>query len=187
MAPVSLGIPTDSTPFSSCANNLILIGLPGSGKSTIGARLARYYKRSFLDTDRLIEDFAGKPLQQIVDKEGAVQLRAIEAKIVSGLEVGETIIATGGSVVYSETTMRHLQSIGLLLYLRARSETIYERIGDYRQRGIARLPGQSIASVINERLPLYECYANVVVDVDGLTETEVTNACVAKIKSYRAY
>lgn len=167
-------------------SNLVLLGLPGAGKSTIGARLARYFKRPFLDTDRLIEDFTGRSLQQIVDAEGAVQLRAIEAQIVSGLEVQETVIATGGSVVYSETTMRHLESQGLLLYLRARSETIYERIGDYSQRGIARLPGQSIASVIEERLPLYERYANVVVDVDGLSETAVMHACVAMIESHGA-
>lgn len=167
-------------------SNLILLGLPGSGKSTIGARLAQHFKRPFLDTDRLIEDFTGKSLQQIVDTEGAAQLRAIEAQIVSGLEVRESIIATGGSVVYSEMTMHHLESLGLLLYLRARSETIYQRIGDYSQRGIARLPGQSIASVIEERLPLYARYANVVVDVDGLDEAEVMNTCVAMIESYGA-
>lgn len=164
-------------------SNLVLLGLPGSGKSTIGARLARHFDRPFLDTDRLIEDFTGRSLQLIVDTEGALQLRAIEAEIVAGLMVRDTVIATGGSVVYSETTMRHLESLGLLVYLRAREATIIERIGDYSQRGIARLPGQSIASVIEERLPLYERYANLVVDVDGLSESQVMAACVSMIES----
>ncbi|MBU3656553.1 MAG: shikimate kinase [Rhodocyclaceae bacterium] len=169
--------------LSESRSNLVLLGLPGSGKSTIGARLAQYFDRPFLDTDRLIEGFTGRSLQQIVDTDGALQLRAIEAQIVAGLMVFDTVIATGGSVIYSDVTMRHLQSLGLLVYLRAREETILERIGDYSQRGIARLPGQSIASVIEERLPLYERYANVVVDVDGLTEPQVMAACVAVVES----
>jgi shikimate kinase len=178
MAPVSLGIPTDSTPFSSYANNLILIGLPGSGKSTIGVQVADSVGYHFIDTDRLIEEASGRFLQQIVDSDGAHRLRAIEAEIVSELAVRDTVIATGGSVVYYESTMRHLQSLGPIIYLRARDETILERIGDYSQRGIARMPGQSIQSVIAERLPLYARFADVVIDVDGLSESAVTAACI---------
>lgn len=168
--------PVTSTPDS--RSNIVLMGLPGSGKSTIGARLARHLDLALLDTDRLIEAATGRSLQQIVDSDGALELRAIESRIVAGLQVHDSVIATGGSVVYSESSMQHLQSLGALLYLRAREATIIERIGDYSQRGIARLPGQSIASVIEERLPLYERYADLVIDVDDLTETAVMNACL---------
>ena len=159
------------------------MGLPGSGKSTIGAQLAGYFECPFLDTDRLIENVTGRLLQQIVDTDGALQLRAIEAQVVGALQVRESIIATGGSVVYSATTMQHLGMLGQRVYLRAREATILERIGDYSQRGIARMPGQSIASVIEERLPLYERYADVVIDVDDLSESRVLAACVAIIES----
>ncbi len=169
--------------MSPVPSNLIFVGLPGSGKSTIGAQVAQLVDYRFLDTDRLIEEATGRLLQQIVDSDGAQRLRAIEAEVVSALEVNDTVIATGGSVVYHESTMHHLQSLGPIIYLRASEETILERIGDYSQRGIARLPGQSIASVIEERLPLYERYANVVVDVDGLTEQQVMAACVAVVES----
>ena len=162
-------------------SNIILLGLPGAGKSTVGARLAQHLNRPFLDTDRLIEAHTGCLLQQIVDTEGALQLRAIEAQIVAGLMVRDAVIATGGSVVYSDPAMRHLAAIGRLVYLRAREATIYERIGDYSQRGIARLPGQSIASVIEERLPLYAHHAEIVIDVDDLDEAAVVKACLAAL------
>ena len=171
--------------MSPVSSNLILVGLPGSGKSTIGAQVAQMVGYGFLDTDRLIEKATGRMLQQIVDTDGAQRLRAIEAEVVSALEVNDTVIATGGSVVYHESTMRHLQSLGPIIYLRANEDTILERIGDYSQRGIARMPGQSIRSVIEERLPLYARFADVVIDVDGLSESAVAAACIATLDTPR--
>lgn len=161
--------------------NLVLIGLPGCGKSTMGERLAQCLGWPFIDTDRVVEALAGMTLQQIMDRQGVEQLRTLEARAVCGLNANASVIATGGSVVYSDSAMQHLASNGLLVYLRAREETIRERLGDYAARGIVRLPGQSLSSVIQERMPLYEHYADRVIDVDGLTVSEVSDACLSLI------
>ncbi len=156
--------------------NLVLIGLPGVGKSTVGALLSKSYGCQCIDTDQLIEQAAGANLQQVLEQRGVTVLRELESEVVSRVQAAGCIIATGGSVVYSDQAMRHLSEIGFILYLCARAATVLERMGDFAGRGIVRLPGQSIHSVIDERLPLYAHYADAVIDVDDLMPNQVVEA-----------
>ncbi|MBX2807531.1 MAG: shikimate kinase [Cellvibrionaceae bacterium] len=145
-------------------NNIILIGLPGSGKSTLGVRLAKHLTYHFIDTDILIQSQQGRTLQQIVDTEGYLTLRRAEEQALLSLDTQKTVIATGGSAVYSDKAMRHLKDLGKIVYLHASIETVTGRIDNEATRGIARPPDQTLAQVFVERLPLYQHYADITID-----------------------
>ena len=131
--------------------NLVLIGMPGSGKSTIGIILAKNTSRDFVDTDVVIQTHEHRSLQDILNKEGYMALREIEEKWVMTLDVQNSVIATGGSVVYSEKSMAHLSENGTIIFLDVSLETLKQRITDYDQRGIARRPDQSFEDLFEER------------------------------------
>ena len=142
-------------------DTVILIGLPGSGKSTLGVMLAKQLGFDFIDTDILIQANAGRTLQDILDSEGYLQLRAIEEHTLLTLTSNRAVISTGGSAVYSDKAMQHLKSLGTVVYLRVDIDIIQSRIHDEDSRGIARPPEQSLEDVLKERLPLYEKYADI--------------------------
>ncbi len=144
--------------------NIILIGMPGSGKSTIGVILAKLLSMSFIDTDVLIQAQEGRSLQDIVDKQGYLALRAIEEKVILGLVCNNHVIATGGSAVYSEQAMTHLKKNGVVVFLNVCLETIKERIHDIGTRGLAKRPDQSLDDLFAERSALYRKYADVTID-----------------------
>jgi shikimate kinase len=150
-------------------NNIVLIGMPASGKSTVGVILAKVLKRSFIDTDLIIQTKTDKTLVEIIENEGIDAFIAIENRIVSSLQVENSVIATGGSVIYGENAMLHLKSIGKVVYLCLDFEEISSRLKDIKSRGIVMKAGKSLYDVYIERTPLYEKYADVTVDLNNCT------------------
>lgn len=159
--------------------NIVLIGMPGSGKSTTGVVLAKQCGRAFIDTDVLIQTQQGRSLQEIVDKDGYLALRAIEERVLLALSVDNSVIATGGSAVYSEAAMAHLRSNGVIVFLDADRETLEARVRDFAKRGLAKRPDQTFSELYEERRPLYERYANVTVKCKGLAQEEVSARIVS--------
>ncbi len=145
-------------------SNIVLIGMPGSGKSKIGVILAKLTSRSFIDTDLLIQAAEGRSLQDIVDQEGYLALRAIEEKVLLGLDCCNHVIATGGSAVYSPTAMAHLKKDGVVVFLDVCLDTIKARVRDLTTRGLAKRPDQSIDDLFAERYVLYRKYADITID-----------------------
>lgn len=137
-----------------------LIGMAGVGKSTIGMALARELDWAFADSDHIIEALYGTRLQTVTDELGKEAFLDVEDGVVSSLRLQRTVIATGGSVVYRERCMRHLQALGPVVYLDAPLEIIEERIARNPQRGLAIAPGQSIADIFHEREGLYQRYCS---------------------------
>ena len=153
--------------------NVVLIGMPGAGKSTVGVLLAKRLGLAFLDTDLLIQERGGRRLQEILDGGGFRELRRLEEAVILGIDARGAVIATGGSAVYSGAAMAHLARGGTIVYLRAGLGLLEARIDDYDRRGIANPAGQSFAEIFVERAPLYERWANLTVDVGGKTPAEV--------------
>lgn len=149
------------------SGNIVLIGMPGAGKSTVGVVLAKRSARAFIDTDVLIQLDRKTSLQNIVDTQGHLALRAIEESILLELACEDTVIATGGSAVYSEAAMRHLRTIGTVVYLQLELPELERRVADFSARGLARRADQSFADLFAERRPLYERYADLRVDCAG--------------------
>lgn len=145
-------------------DNVILIGMSGAGKSTLGVLLAKALGKNFFDTDILIQQREGKLLQRLIDENGMAYFMEAEERIVSELEIHGTVIATGGSVVYSERTMQHLKRLGTVVYLRVDFEELESRLFNITTRGIVFRGKQDLRSVYEERLPLYEAYADLTLD-----------------------
>lgn len=143
-------------------HNVVLIGMPWSGKSTVGVLLAKALTRNFVDTDLVIQAAEARSLQDIINMDGVPALRAIEERRVLALACCDCVIATGGSVVYSDPAMRHLKSNGVCLYLQLPVEHIEKRAVHADSRGLIRAPGQTLRDLYAERIPLYERYADIV-------------------------
>ena len=157
------------------ATTISLIGMPGAGKSTIGVVLAKFSGLRFVDTDLNIQVQAGATLQQILDSKGYQYLRSLEKEVLLGIELDEAIIATGGSVVYSEVVMRQLTTAGPVVYLEADLATLQQRVATAPLRGIACAAGQEFADIFAERTPLYKRYADLIIDASaGTPETVAT-------------
>lgn len=154
-------------------SNIVLIGMPGSGKSTVGVILAKKTMRDFVDTDILIQKAVSRPLQDIVDSDGYLALREIEERVLLDLHVDNHVISTGGSAVYGDAAMRHLKSDGIVVFLDVTLDTLEARVPDFSTRGLAKRPDQSFAELFEERNTLYRKYADVAVKCDGLTVEDV--------------
>lgn len=163
--------------------NIVLIGMPGAGKSTVGVILAKETAREFVDTDLLIQSAEGRMLQEIVDTDGYLALREIEEKVLLGLSVRHTVVATGGSAVYSERAMAHLKAHGTVVFLEVELATLERRVKDYRTRGLAKRPDQSFTDLFAERSVLYRRYAEVAIRCDELTMEEVCERIIGKVGS----
>jgi len=164
-------------------SNLVLIGMPGSGKSTVGVILAKKTSRDFVDTDLLIQTSQGRPLQDIVDHDGYVSLRLIEERILLDLSVCNHVIATGGSAVYSDQAMAHLKADGLAIFLDVDLATLESRIPDFSTRGLAKRTDQSLSELFDERFRLYTKHAEVTIKCDKLTHEEVCARIIEEIGS----
>jgi shikimate kinase len=163
--------------------NLVLIGMPGAGKSTVGVILAKISGKSFIDTDLFIQQAENRLLQQIIDEDGIASFLAAEARAILNLQVDQAVIATGGSVVYSQAAMERLRKDGVIIYLQLPFGEVEKRIVNMASRGIAIDKDQPLLELYRERTPLYEKYADIRVDVaDCSVETAVnrTAAAVAK-------
>lgn len=147
--------------------NIVLIGMPGAGKSTIGVLLAKTLGMPFVDTDLVIQQREKRLLQQIIDRDGLKTFLALEEEAVLALELKGCIVATGGSVIYSARAVEHLKKDGVLVYLELALDEIERRIRNISSRGIAMGRGQGLGELYRERVPLYEKYADVTVDCSG--------------------
>lgn len=154
-------------------SNITLIGMPGAGKSTIGIILAKRLGLGFIDTDVLIQINRQKTLQQIMDETDHLNLRAIEETEILKLNIGNHIIATGGSAVYSEKGMAHLSRISQIIFLEVNFDEINRRIKNFETRGIAKNEDQSFEELFQERQVLYKKYADIVIDCNHLDQDDL--------------
>jgi shikimate kinase len=147
------------------AHNVVLIGMPGAGKSTLGVLLAKAIGYDFIDTDLVIQRQAGMRLGSYLASRGYQALRQLEAEVICALDHAGTVIATGGSAVYSQAAMQHLRANGRVVYLQCALDVLDQRIASMDERGIAAPSGQTLADVQAERIPLYEQFAEITVEV----------------------
>jgi shikimate kinase len=155
-------------------NNIILIGMPGVGKSSVGVILAKILGYRFLDCDLIIQEKEGKLLHEIIASEGLDGFIKVENKINASINCEKSIVATGGSAVYGEDAMAHFREIGIVVYLKCDYETIADRLGDLVARGVAMKEGQTLKDLYEERVPLYEKYADIIVDESGCSSVRET-------------
>lgn len=153
-------------------DNIILIGMPGCGKSTIGVVLAKVLGYHFIDADLLIQERENRLLSEILEEKGPEEFNRIENEVNASIEATRSVIATGGSVVYGKEAMAHLGAIGTIIYLRLPLEDIRNRLGDLAERGISMKEGQTLKDLYEERTPLYEQYADLTIDVQDLSVRE---------------
>ena len=166
-------------------SNLVLIGMPGSGKSTVGVILAKQTACGFVDTDLLIQEAERRPLQAIVDTDGYLALRDIEERILLGLRVRHHVVATGGSAVYSDRAMAHLKADGLVIFLDVDLALLEARIHDYSTRGLAKRPDQSLAELFAERVSLYTRYADIAIQCTaGMSQEAVCARIVQETRRF---
>lgn len=166
-------------------DNIILIGMPGCGKSTIGVILAKKLMYSFLDSDLVIQQRAGKRLYRILEEDGAEAFAKLENEVNASLDVTRTVVATGGSAVYWEESMNHLKSIGTVVYIMTDYEELKRRIGDFATRGIYLPEGMSFEELYRERTPLYERYADITVQSGNGPTWETVERIATAIDYYR--
>lgn len=166
--------------------SLILIGMPGAGKSTLGILLAKELRLDFLDTDVAIQVQENRGLQDILESEGYLALREVEEQVLLATECHQKVIATGGSAVYSQKGMEYLKSCGPIVYLEVPLTELRRRIHNYETRGIACRPGQSFEDLFEERQALYRQYADVTVNCDTLGPGEVIAEVVTCLKRLSA-
>lgn len=155
-------------------NNIVLIGMPGAGKSTVGVVLAKVVGHKFVDSDLVIQETYGKLLHELITEHGLDGFLEIENQVNAGLNTTKSIIATGGSVIYGKEAMEHLKEIGLVVYLKLSLESIADRLGDLQQRGVALKEGWGLKELYEERVPFYEKYADLIIDCEEKTIRKIT-------------
>lgn len=161
-------------------NNIILIGMPGAGKSTVGVVLAKKLGYAFVDADLVIQNREGKLLHELIAEHGVEDFWKLEESVGESMEAHRTVIATGGSAVYGPKAMTHYKQIGTVIYLSLPLPQIKERLGDLDERGVTLREGQDLDGLYEERVPLYEKYADDTVDCAGLSIREIVEK-IAKI------
>ena len=162
--------------------NIVLIGMPGAGKSTIGVLLAKSMLYSFVDTDLLIQNEHGKSLCDIIDSVGTDAFLKIENDVICGCEFKRSVIATGGSAVYGSEAMKKLKESSVFVYLNLPLSEIERRLGDIHTRGVAMKNGTTVAELYDERKPLYEKYADIDLHCLGLTAEQCVDKIIEMIK-----
>ena len=164
-------------------NNIVLIGMPGVGKSTLGVVLAKELGYEFVDADLLIQKREKRLLKEIIADEGVDGFLKIENDVNAEIQADKTVIATGGSVIYGAEAMEHLKEIGTVVYLKLDYETLDSRLGSLKGRGVVLKDGQNLKSLYDERIPLYEKYADIVVDEQGLDLEETLDSILKKLQN----
>ena len=163
-------------------SNITMIGMPSSGKSTIGVLLAKRLGFSFVDVVIVIQEKEGKLLKEIIADEGMDGFLEVEDRVNAELDVHRSVIAPGGSVIYGARAMEHLKEISEVVYLKMSYEEMERRIGNVVDRGVALKPGMTLRDLYNERVPYYERYADITIDEEGMTPGETVDALRAMIE-----
>ena len=158
--------------------NVILIGMPACGKSITGVVLAKTMRKSFIDTDLRIQEKEERPLQDIINESGNDYFRKVEEEVLCSVETSNSVISTGGSAIYYDTAMKHLKEQGTVVYLKVALETIEARLYNFKTRGVTMEKGATIASLYEERIPLYEKYADVIIEADGFEVEDTVEAII---------
>ena len=161
--------------------NIVLIGMPACGKSTIGVQLAKWLSMGFIDTDLLVQARAGGSMQGFQDANGMDAYQTLECDTVKSVICQNCVIATGGSAVYCDGAMKHLRNIAKIIFLNVPVEEIKQRIGDTSQRGVVIRPGMTLDDLYAERLPLYLEYADVVIDCAGKPQDQLLKEVLQRI------
>lgn len=164
-------------------NNIVLIGMPGVGKSTIGVILAKVLGYQFLDADLLIQEQEGKLLKDIIAQVGTEGFIEVENRVNASINCTKTIIATGGSVIYGQDAMEHLKEIGTIVYLKVSFPVLEKRLSDIKGRGVVLKEGQTLYDLYMERTPLYEKYADVQISEEGLNVEQTVDLLVNKLQN----
>jgi shikimate kinase len=162
-------------------DNIILIGMPGAGKSTVGVVLAKRLGYRFVDSDLVIQEKYGKLLHELISENGVEGFWKIENDVNVSLKLHKSVIATGGSAVYGREAMEHFRETGTVLYLKLPYEEVEERLGDLNARGVTLQPGQTLKALYEERIPLYEKYAHRVIDCSGKQIREIVRLAAAMV------
>ena len=165
-------------------DNITLIGMPGAGKSTIGIVLAKVLGYDFIDSDLLIQKEEGKLLWEIMRDCGNDGFNKIEEKVNSQIQTSHSVIATGGSVIYGPKAMEHLRDISTVVYLKVSCSVFERRLGDLTKRGVVFKPGQTLLDLYKERVPLYEKYAHITVNVGHKTVQHAVSAIEDALKTH---
>ncbi len=164
--------------------NIVLIGMPGVGKSTVGVILAKILGYRFLDTDIIIQDKEKKLLKEIIAEKGVDGFINTENCIISGFEAEKAVIATGGSAVYGREAMEKLSENGIIVYLKLDYNKLKYRLGNIKNRGVVIRDGQTLSSLYKERSPLYERYANIIIDENGCSIEKTINKIIDELNDY---
>ena len=164
-------------------DNIILIGMPAVGKSTVGVVVAKRLGYKFIDADILIQEETGKLLREIIAEQGIEGFLKIEDDVNARLDVKKTVVSPGGSVVYCENAMKHYKEIGKVLYLKVSYETISKRLGNAKNRGVVLKDGQTLEDLYNERIKLFEKYSDIIVEEDGFSLEETIENVLEAIEN----
>lgn len=162
-------------------DNVILIGMPGAGKSTVGVVLAKKLGYAFVDSDLVIQSREGRLLHEIISERGVEGFWVVEENVNASIDEHRTVIATGGSAVYGGRAMEHFKQIGVVVYLKLSCDAIAERLGDLNERGVTLREGQGLNELYAERVPLYEKYADFIVDCEELSIREIVEQISIKV------
>ena len=154
-------------------SNVILVGMPSCGKSTIGVVLAKTMNKGFVDTDLLIQQKEGRTLQNIINEHGNEYFHRVEEQVLLDVNVKDFVIATGGSAIYYEKAIEHFKKNGKVVYIKVSLDTILERLNNIKTRGVTLGKGQTLADLYEERVPLYEKYADMVIEAEHLHIEEI--------------
>ena len=163
-------------------SSIILIGMPAAGKSSIGVILAKVLGYDFIDSDLLIQKAAGKKLKEIIEERGVDGFLALENEVNRGIDVSETVIATGGSAVYGKEAMEHFAGTGTIVYLKVPYEVLCRRLDDIRQRGVVLREGQTLRELYDERSRLYEKYADLIIEEENRNMEEILQDVLKEIE-----
>ncbi|MDE6387693.1 MAG: shikimate kinase [Lachnospiraceae bacterium] len=162
-------------------DNIILIGMPGAGKSTVGVVLAKKLGYAFVDSDLVIQSKEGKLLHEIISERGVEGFWQLEEAVNVSIEAHRCVIATGGSAVYGSEAMEHFKQIGSIVYLKLSCDAIADRLGDLNERGVTLKDGQGLPELYAERVPLYEKYADLTIDCEALAIREIVGQIYDKV------